>query len=139
MTESKSKALEHFRWLYTADVRSLDSLRERWHEDAVIIQDPTMPGTRGEFRGYEGIQALDRELHDSFDEIAWEPREIRDLGEDRYVVLLLAHGRGKESGVSFPDGVPIGHIVWLRDGRFARMETHVGWEPALRAAGLDPE
>jgi hypothetical protein len=45
---ASSETLEHFRWLYAADARNIDELRPRWHEDAVIIQDPQMPGTRGE-------------------------------------------------------------------------------------------
>jgi hypothetical protein len=129
--------LARFKWLYAADARDIGQLRTRWVEDAVILQDPTMPGTAGEFHGYAGIQALDQELRDAFDEVEWDPQEVRQLGDDRYLVLLVARGRGARSGVRFEEGVQIGHIVQLRGRRFARMETFVGWAPALHAAGVD--
>ena len=53
---------------------------------------------------------------------------------DRYLVRLLVKGRGRGSGVWIE--AKIGHVITLRDGRGARLETHVGWDTALEAVGL---
>lgn len=44
-----------------------------------------MPGTAGEFHGYEGLAENMRELLESWDHVIWRPREVHDLGRDRYL------------------------------------------------------
>ncbi len=108
---------------------------ERWHPDLVLIQSPEMPGTAGEFHGYEGLAENMRELLESWDQVVWRPREVSDLGQGRYLVLIEAGGRGRGSGVRL-EGHRIAHLVTLRDGKAERLETHIGWEEARAAAGL---
>lgn len=136
--------LEFWEWFYepgnegaslSAEQRRR-AVEERWQPDLVLVQSPEMPGTAGEFHGYEGLAQNMRELLDSWDRIAWRPREVLAAGPDRYLVLIEAGGRGRGSGVSL-EGHRIAHLVTLRDGKAVRLETHIGWEAARAAAGLD--
>jgi hypothetical protein len=108
---------------------------ERWHPDLVLIQSPEMPGTAGEFHGYEGLAAVSRELYESWETIDWRPREVHELGHDRYLVLIEASGRARRSRVEL-EGGEIGHLVTLRDGKAARLDVNLGWDAARDAAGL---
>jgi hypothetical protein len=47
-------------------------MKERWHPELVLNQDPAVPGTGGEFRGYEGLQAANREMYESWKAISWQ-------------------------------------------------------------------
>jgi hypothetical protein len=42
------------------------AIEERWQPDLVLIQAPEMPGTAGEFHGYEGLAAANRDLLESW-------------------------------------------------------------------------
>jgi hypothetical protein len=89
-------SLDFWEWFYVTgnEGKSLSAeemqlaIEERWHTDLVLIQDPKFPGTAGEFHGYGGLMAVNRELIESWDEIQWQPREVHDLGGDRYLVLI---------------------------------------------------
>jgi hypothetical protein len=111
------------------------AIEERWHPDLVLNQSPEMPGTAREFHGYEGLAAVMRELLESLDEIQWQPREVHDLGGERYLVLVEASGRGRGSGIPL-EGGEIAHIVQLRERRAERLDTYLGWDGAREAAGL---
>ena len=136
-------SLEFWEWFYATgnEGKSLSAeemqraIEERWHPDLVLIQDPKFPGTAGEFHGYEGLTAVNRELIESWDEIQWLPREVHDLGGDRFLVLIEASGLGRGSGLPMNEA-EIGHIVKLREGRAERLETYVGWDAAREVAGL---
>jgi hypothetical protein len=136
-------SLDFWEWFYEpanegASMSSgerLRSIEARWHPDLVLIQSSEMPGTAGEFRGYEGLAAANRELFESWQRIDWRPREVHDLGDQRYLILLDVSGRGSGSGILL-EGGDIGHIVTLRDGKAARLEVHLGWDTARQASGL---
>jgi hypothetical protein len=112
------------------------AIEERWHPDLVLIQSPDMPGTAGEFHGYEGLMAVYREQLESWEAIHWQPREVHDLGQDRYLVLIEGSGRGRGSGIEL-EGGEIGHLVTLLDGKAQRLETYLSWADARAAAGLE--
>jgi hypothetical protein len=83
----------------------------------------------------EGLAENMRELLDSWDQVFWFPREVHDLGRERYLLLIEAGGRGRSSGVRL-DGHRIAHLVTLREGKAERLETYLGWDAAREAAGL---
>jgi hypothetical protein len=88
-------SLEFWEWFYepASEGASLSAeerrraTEERWHPDLVLIQSPEMPGTAGEFHGYEGLAENMREPLESWDHVIWRPREVHDLGRGRYLVL----------------------------------------------------
>jgi hypothetical protein len=112
------------------------AVKERWHPDLVLIQSPEMPGTAGEFHGYDGLADNTRELLESWDQVHFRPDQVHVVGEDRYLVLIEASGRGRVSGVEL-HGDWLGHLVTLRQGKAERLEVHRGWDEARRVAGVD--
>lgn len=126
------RARQH--WSLSAEERRR-GVEERWHSDLVLIQTPEMPGTAGEFHGYDGLAENMRELLDSWDQVFWRPQEVLVVSDDRYLVLIEVSGRGRGSGVHL-DGDRIGHLVTLRGGRAERLEVYRGWDTARQAAGL---
>ena len=137
------RSLEFWEWFYepvndgasmSADQRRR-AVEERWQPDLVLIQSPEMPGTAGEFHGYDGLAANTRELLDSWDQVHFRPDQVHVVGDDLYLVLVEASGRGRGSGVAL-GGDQLGHLVTVRDGRVERLEVIRGWDEARRAAGL---
>jgi hypothetical protein len=136
-------SLEFWEWFYLpanegASMSAEDrqqAIEERWHPDLVVFQSPEMLGTTGEFHGYDGLRENMRELLESWESIDWHPREVQELGGDRYLVLLETAARGRGSGIPL-EGGEIGHIVKLREGRAEHLDTYIGWDAAREAAGL---
>jgi hypothetical protein len=137
------KSLEFWEWFYEPVNRGGEmsaeerrrAVEERWHPDLVLIQSPEMPGTAGEFHGYDGLAENTRELLESWDVVRFRPDHVHVVGDDRNLVLLETSGRGRGGGVA-PDGDRIGHLVTLRAGRVERLEVHRDWDVARGAAGL---
>jgi ketosteroid isomerase-like protein len=137
------RSLEFWEWFYEPVNRGAEmsaaerrrAVEERWHPDLVLIQAPEMPGTAGEFHGYEGLAANTRELLDSWDQVTFRPDQVHVVADDRYLVLVEASGRGRGSGVLL-SGDWLGHLVTLRDGKAARLEVYRGWDAARAAAGI---
>jgi hypothetical protein len=129
------EAANEGRWMSSEERRR--AAEERWQPDLVVVQTPDLPDTAGEFHGYEGLAAVNRELFESWESIEWRPVEVEDLGGGRYLVLLETSGRSR-SGVELGGRAgDLGHIVTLRDRKAARLVTYRGWDAARRAAGLD--
>jgi ketosteroid isomerase-like protein len=137
------RSLDFWEWFYepvnrgaemSADERRR-AVEERWHPDLVLIQSSDMPGTAGEFHGYDGLAANTRELLESWDQVNFRPDQVHMVGDDRYLVLVEASGRGRGSGVSL-SGDWLGHLVTIRDGRAERLEVYRGWDEAREAAGV---
>jgi ketosteroid isomerase-like protein len=128
--------LEHFRWLYdVSDYTNREAVAKRWDEDVVINQSRDFPSTHGTYRGREGLFGLVRELDASYADQSWVPLEVRELGDDRYAVLLDVRGTGRRTGI--PMELRIGHLVTLKDDRIARIDSFLTWQDALDAAGLE--
>jgi SnoaL-like protein len=127
-------SLEYFRWFYAGRLDRPGEMEERWHEDLVIQQSPEFLDTEGTFEGYGGLEAMNRELLESWQGMVWEPQQVEPLGGDRYLVRVKVSGRGRGSGIEMER--ELGHIVTLRDGRAARLDTHLSMNAAREAAGI---
>jgi hypothetical protein len=74
---------------------------------------------------------------ESWETIEWQPREVHELGDERYLVLLETIGRARRSGVELEGQAgDVGHIVTLREGKAERLEVYLCWDAAREAAGL---
>lgn len=131
----KPGSLEWFRWFYEVQPDEPGELDARWHEDAVVNQTPDIPGSAGKYEGHSGILVLFDELSEAYADMVWNPVEVHELGDERYLVLLLVSGRGQASGIPI-EGVEVAHIVTLRGERAARIDAHIGWEKGREGAGL---
>jgi ketosteroid isomerase-like protein len=128
------ESLDFWEWFYEPAVDQSVPIEERWHEDLVVNQSPDMLDTEGTFHGYEGLRTVNRELQESWENIRWRPHEVHRLDGDRYLVLLMVSTQGRGSGIELESQV--GHIVTFRGEKAARLDTHIGWDEARRAAGL---
>jgi ketosteroid isomerase-like protein len=88
------------------------------------------PGTRRGIAAYEDVL---RSMHESFEDVRIEVREIKDVG-DQVVVLATFIARGRSSGAQrqHEDG-----YVWtVRDGKAVSFQWFNDPAKALRAVGL---
>lgn len=125
---------EYFRWFY-GEIHSAEGIPDRWTEDVVVHQAPDMPGTAQRFEGHEGVRAVGRELTESWSDIEWDPHEVRELGDDRYLVLVQVSARGRSSGIVLEDR--IAHLITLEGDRVAGMDVYLSWDAARDAAGVE--
>jgi ketosteroid isomerase-like protein len=88
------------------------------------------PGTRRGIAAYEDAM---RSMHDSFDNVRIEVREIRDAG-DQVVVLATYTARGRKSGAKREN--EDGYVWTVREGKAVRFEWFNDPAKALRAVGM---
>ena len=101
---------------------------------AVAI-DRVAEGAEGVYRGHEGMRRLWHFLRVEFD-VTWvETQELRDVGDDRVVLLGRFRIRGRSSGIVFES--PVGYIWTVHDGKVVRAIDYLSHEDALKAAGLE--
>ena len=114
--------------------RDLDAILECVNRDVEWL--PAMPVTfgGGALRGREGIESYIREVSDTWEEYRVVGQDLRDLGVDQVLVLSRIEGRGAGSG-GLVDAA-MGQIFDFRNGKIARVRTHLDHGEALRAAGL---
>jgi ketosteroid isomerase-like protein len=95
----------------------------------------TPPGafTAGTYRGREECQAYFEELLTAFEEVAVEPEEIVESG-DQVAVVLRSQARPKAGSAKIE--IRNGHLWTIRDGKVVSLRIFPEPEEALEAAGL---
>jgi uncharacterized protein len=112
--------------------------RESWREviDPDVVWDMSrspMPGAAQVYRGHEGVVRFFRDWLGTWEDYAFEERELIDAG-DSVVVVFHERGRGKGSGIETESDF-VG--VWdLREGRVVRFRAFESKDDALAAVGL---
>jgi ketosteroid isomerase-like protein len=95
--------------------------------------------TRGEiearrtYTGPHGVEKAMSNFRKVWDTISWDVQEIIGT-DDTFVVAFLIHLRGAGSGVAVD--VEEAWALWIRDGKFVRIEQYGTKREALEAAGL---
>ena len=64
-------------------------------------------------------------------------RQLVEVGDDRVLVCGRVHAEGQGSGLIFEGDLY--YCIWLRHGRFFRLEDHLTMKGALHALGLEGE
>jgi len=83
------------------------------------------------YRGHGDLRRLVAGFTDNFDELDWDVREVRPVG-DRVVALVHMTGRIKDSGQ--PIAQPLGLVVSdFRGGAFGEVRAYASWDEALEA------
>jgi SnoaL-like domain len=90
-------------------------------------------------RGHAGMAEAWRTFLSAWADYRVEPDEFRALDEERVLVLVTAHGRGKMSGVELTPSTRRGgaNLFWIRDGLVVRLEAYFNREHALADLGLE--
>src|ERR671911_147660 len=87
----------------------------------------------GTHRGHEEVRRFFADMTAAFEEVAFEPEEFFERG-DQIVVFLRLRARPSGAGEAIENRV--GHLWTVRDGKAVRCETFPRREEALEAAGL---
>src|SRR6185503_11467596 len=87
----------------------------------------------GTHRRREAVQRLIEDTTAAFDNLAVEPEEFLEIG-DQVVVLVTTRARPKGGSVDIV--VRNGHLWTVRDGTILTLKTSPAPEKALEAAGL---
>ena len=97
-----------------------------------IHQSDSLLGSKGTFRGHDGLGRAAREVFEVFSEAHWIPIRLVDAG-DRVAVTTEFRAIGKEGGVRVARTV--GHVWRLKDGRITAWHVYFDADEALEAVG----
>ena len=100
------------------------------HPDFETTTPPDLASEPDTYRGHEGVRRWFSSFDEVMDEIRWDPRSFRQVG-DRVVVEFTLRARGKTTGLDFgQDAV----MVWeLRAGQGIRIDLYPTLKKALAA------
>jgi ketosteroid isomerase-like protein len=93
-----------------------------------------------EARPCHGLQDFSQfliQFREAFSHFQWEIGELIPVGDDRVLSCLNLRAEGRESGLNLEGGMY--QCVWVRHGRFFRVEDHLTLRGALHALGLKGE
>src|ERR1700754_800407 len=116
-------------WVFV-DERDLDGFLGIVHED-VEFYSLVAEAEGGTFHGHDGIRVWWEQVGESLGTLRYEPKEMRDLGDDAVLTQLVVSGTF--DGVEVPQTV--WHTVQLRDGKAAWWGSYRTEEEALGGLG----
>ena len=134
-----SSNVEVVRSIYDWDRGDFSSAVFEWAhpEIEVAIADGPTPGT---WTGLAGLVEAWRQWTDVWADFRSEPEELRELDDERVLVLIRRSGRGKTSGLDLgemrSEGAAVCH---LRDGKVTKVVNYFDRERALADLGLAPD
>jgi ketosteroid isomerase-like protein len=110
--------------------RGVEGILPYIHPDFETTTPPDLASEPDTYRGHEGVHRWFSSFDEVMDEIRWDARSFREVG-DRVVVEFTLRARGKTTGLDFgQDAV----MVWeLRDGLGIRIYIYSTLEEALAA------
>jgi ketosteroid isomerase-like protein len=94
-----------------------------------------MEGTS--YGGHDGFRQFYADITDDWDDYAPDAHEIRDIGDDRVLVVGKFHGRGKASGMEVE--TPAVWVCDLRDAKITAVRFYNDEQAALEALGLSQQ
>ncbi len=104
-------------------------------EDIEWLEVEGLPDALGvERRGREAVVSALQSLFETWQRYRLEPREVRDVGDDRVVAIVTEVARGRASGLEVASDW--GYVMTVREGTLARVEAYRTPEKAFEAAGL---
>ena len=117
-------------WVFTLNLYSDDcELRN------VAVDYETAPGIGEVYRGREGVRRFLQQWTEPWQHWRYEPKELIDLADGRFLVLADVVGLGKGSGAEVRE--PLAQLVEVEEGQIVRQRNWLGgWEGALLAADL---
>jgi ketosteroid isomerase-like protein len=131
--ETIRQALEAWRcddldlWLATIDPTV------EWHAAVERL----VEGTESFYRGHEGMRRLWSFWRTEFEDFAVEAQALRDVGDDRVVLLGRIRWRGLASGIATES--PFAMVITVRGGKIIRSMDYLDHAEALEAVGLSEQ
>jgi ketosteroid isomerase-like protein len=110
-----------------------------WADPEIEIVYPDGPSP-GRWHGVAGMAEASRDWLRAWDDWRFEVDEIRELDDDRVLVLVSYGGRGRSSGLSVEQlGVKGAQLFHLRAGRVTRFVRWIDHQHALADLGLSSQ
>lgn len=88
------------------------------------------------YRGHEGLHDYHRDAEETWEDLRLEPEAYFDLGEHT-LAFLVAHGRGRQSGVEVV--LPGAQVLRWRDGLIVFHKGYADRETPLKELGVSAE
>ena len=101
-----------------------------WH--AVLQR--LVEGPESLYRGYDGMRRFWRDYRTELAHMEVDAQELRDVGDDRVMLLARFRWRGLASGIESES--PLGMVITVRDGKFIHSVDYLSHQEALEAVGL---
>ena len=130
--------VELLRWLIDAfNERDVDGFASKCHPDlgwvpAVITR--AEGGSDTAYRGIEGFRRWIAETDEVMAEFRVETETLRDVGDDRVLLLGVIIGKGRLSGADVH--AELGQVFTFRDGQLVSYRGYLDRAEALAAVGL---
>jgi ketosteroid isomerase-like protein len=86
------------------------------------------------YRGHDGAREFFEMIGEVFEELSYDVLEVHEVDEDRVLVIVRLHGRGKGTGLELDREA--GHLWTLRGETPIRMQGFADPDAARAAAGL---
>lgn len=129
-------ALTIVRGAYDAFGREdLDAVLAAFAPDIVWQTPPTLPWSRGDYQGHDGVLAYFQSFLTHLAEPHIAPDELLTCGH-RVVAVGFERARVRATGVTF--AAAFAHVWTVRDGRVVRMQGIVDTATIRQAFGLEP-
>jgi ketosteroid isomerase-like protein len=108
----------------------VDGILPLIHPDFEATTPPELASEPDTYRGEEGVRRWFDSFDEVMDEIRWDARDFREVG-DRVIVEFTLHARGKTTGLEFGQEAV---MVWeLRDDKAIRLSLYRTVEEAIAA------
>jgi ketosteroid isomerase-like protein len=102
-----------------------------WH----AVFERLVYGRESVYRGHDGVNELWRSYRTDVADFQIEAEELRDLGDDRVLLLGWFRWRGPASGIESES--KIGMIITVRGGKLIQSTDYPSHQEALKAVGLE--
>jgi ketosteroid isomerase-like protein len=109
--------------------RALECYAEDWVGEDI----PDLPG-HATYQGRAGVRERERRFREIWGDLAWEPVEFINAGDDVVVAVVAMHGHGRGSDI--PMDVLAAFVYEVRDDKIVRDRPFRSRSQALEAAGL---
>jgi ketosteroid isomerase-like protein len=131
-----STNVELVRSIY-ADWEKGDFKAAKWAHPEIEYELPEIPGT-GPWKGVAGMAEGFRAFVSVWEGYRVAAEDYRDLADERVLVLVHYHGRGKTSGVDLEQMAAKGaHLFHIRGGKVTKFVAYVDRERAFADLGLE--
>jgi ketosteroid isomerase-like protein len=136
MSEENVEIVRRFIGQYRSAANTPRLVAEFWDPEADYYPVTKFPEARP-CHGAEEITRFLTAFRDTWDRYEIEVKQLIPVSDDRVLAHCVLLAKGRESGVTL--GGDLYQCVWLRRGRFLRLEDHMTLKGALRGLGLRGE
>jgi ketosteroid isomerase-like protein len=108
--------------------RAIAEMMDMYTDDAVVDLTGFLPD-ENVLHGREEITAYYDRMWDTWSDFSWKPKQVLDVGANRYAMIVQVDAEGRGSGAPAASEMTI--FYTLDDGRICRAAFEAGRSPQL--------